>query len=262
VLEGELEANYDRIEASMENGVASRYDLDSVQVERLNARQRRTELNAALRSGKESLAALIGEELGDNTVLATPEAALPERVNAGGARPELALFEAQGKACDSQEDMARAAAMPKLSAFLQAAYGQPGLDMFQGGFSPYWIGGLKLSWSVNALVDLKDQIGKIESARESIEAQRRAFILDNGIQAARAKSDVGKLRELLASDDEIIALREGMRKSVEGKRDNGAATTDDVLKAIDAESLARQMKSLHEVQLAMAAYAYKYAVNE
>jgi hypothetical protein len=53
-----------------------------------------------------------------------------------------------------------------------------------------------------------------------------------------------------------------MRKATEGKLDFGAATTDDVLKAIDAESLARQGKSLHEVQLAMAVYALKNASNE
>jgi outer membrane protein TolC len=265
ILLDQLDVNYRRVEASLRNGVASPYDLDAVRVEALSARQRSTELAANEKAYREMLAELIGEGIPEDAAFAMPEIPTPP---AGpqpssvdpGLRPEFALFEAQEKHLDSQTAAVRASNMPRLSAFFQAAYGEPGLNMFESGFTEFWIGGLRLTWSLNSLLDRKAQLDKIDAARKTVEAQKEAFVLNNGIQVARAGKDIDKLRDLLRSDDEIIALREGMRKSTEGKMDNGAATTDDVLKAIDAESLARQAKSLHEVQLAMAVYALKNAL--
>lgn len=260
VLSGELDSSYRRVEAGMQNGVASRYDLDAVRVEALGARQRGTELSATEKSYREMLSAMIGESLGEGAAFAMPDSSAP--AEAAASRPELGLFDAQERLLDSQVDAVYAANRPRLSAFLQAAYGEPGLNLFKTGFTGYWVGGLRLAWSLNGLLDQRDQLERIAVARRTVGAQRDAFILNDAIQATRAKGDIERLRELLRSDDEIIALRVGMRASTEGKMENGAATTDDVLKAIDAESLARQGKSLHEVQLAMAAYALKNASGE
>jgi outer membrane protein TolC len=261
ILLGQLESNRRRVEASLRNGVASPYDLDAVSVEILNARQKGAELASAERSYRGMLAELIGEGIPEGAEFAEPGSlALPEGDEAG-ARPEFALFAAQEKQLDSQEAAVRASNMPRLSAFFQAAYGDPGLNMFESGAASYWIGGLRLTWSLNGLLDWKARLGLISEARKSVGAQREAFALDTSIQVARLREDAARLRELLATDSEIIALREGMRKSIEGKLENGAATTDDVLKAIDAESLARRTKALHEVQLAASSYALRNALS-
>ncbi len=262
VLQAELESNYRRVRAGVDNGVANRTDLDAVRVEMLKAEQQAVDLAAAAKSNAAMLSALIGETVPEDAELAMPDLSAPLPTGKGERRPEMGLFDAQRGLLDAQDLAVRASTMPKLSAFFQAAYGEPGLNMFKSGFEPYWIGGLRLSWSLNSLLDRKDQMGKIEAARATVEAQREAFLLNAGMQAERTANEIERLRSLLSSDDEIIALREGMRKATEGKLDFGAATTDDVLKAIDAESLARQGKSLHEVQLAMAVYALKNAFNE
>jgi outer membrane protein TolC len=260
ILLDQLESSYRRVKASLDNGAASPYDLDAVRVEILNARQKDAELAAGERSYREMLSDMIGESLPESSEFAMPEDLVAPEDDDLARRPEMALFAAQERQLDSQESAIRAANMPRLSAFLQAAYGDPGLDMFESGASAYWIGGLKATWSLNGLLDWKAQLRKVDDARKTVAAQRDAFILNSGLQVARSRNDVARLRELLKGDDEIIALRESMRMSTEGKQENGAATTDDVLKAIDAESLARRTKSLHEVQLAMAAYALKSAL--
>lgn len=262
VLKGELEANYRRIEAGIDNGVANQSDLDAVRIEQLDAQQRSIELGSNMKSYGEMLSAMIGEPIAEGTDFAMPDLSDPAASEGADLRPELGLFEAQKKLCDSQRYAVRAANSPRVSVFLQAAYGEPGLNMFDSGFSPYWIGGLRLSWSLNGLLDQKDQFEKIDATRAAIEAQKDAFAQSNEVQVVGIRNDIDRLRKLLASDDEIIGLREGMRKSAEGKLDNGTATADDLLKAIDAESLARKAKSLREVQLAKAIYALKNALNE
>ena len=262
VLADELESNFRRAQAGVENCVANRSDLDAVRVEILNTKQKAIDLAASAKTCRDSLSALIGEPLAENSEFVMPDSAAPASGGNGNRRPELGLFDAQKELLESQEDAVRASTRPKVSAFFQGAYGDPGLNMFKSGFTPYWIGGLRLTWSLNGLLDSKGQFEKIDAARKTIEAQRDVFLLNDEMQVIRTENDIERLRELLANDDEIIALRESMRKATEGKMDNGAATTDDVLKAIDAESLARQGESLHQVQLAMAVYALKNASNE
>jgi outer membrane protein TolC len=260
ILLGQLGSSYDRVEASLRNGVASPYDLDAVRVEILNAKQRGTELAAGEKAYREMLSELLGAGLPEGTAFEMPDASGAPAGDDASARPEIALFAAQERQLESQEAAIRAANMPRLSAFFQEGYGKPGLNMFESGFSDYWIGGIKLSWSLNGFLDWKAQREKIDDSRRRVAAQRDAFLQGNAMQVARLRTEVEKLRGLLGSDDEIIALREGMRKSTEGKQENGAATTDDVIKAIDAENLARRARSLHEVQLAAAVYALKSAL--
>ena len=260
ILLDQLDSSRRRVEASLANGVASPYDLDSVRVEILGAKQKDAELSSSERSYREMLSELIGEKLPEDADFAMPDASSVPGDDDASRRPEMVLFAAQDMQLDSQRAAVRAANMPRLSAFLQSAYGEPGLNMFKDGFTDYWIEGLKLSWNLNSLLDWKAQLRKIDDGRKSVAAQREAFVLNNAQQVTRIRGDLDKYRELLKSDDEIIALRERMRKSTEGKMENGAATTDDVLKAIDSEDLARRTKSLHEIQLAMAAYSLRTAL--
>lgn len=262
VLVEELETNRRRVEACLRNGVASPTDLDAVRVEVLSARQRSSELVAAEKSYREMLALLIGEPLSADAVFAMPDSSsLPVEAKAN-KRPELGLFDAQAEQCEAQKEAVRVSTLPRLSAFLQTAYGKPGLNMLKAEAAPYWVGGLRLSWSLNGLLDTRDELARIETRKCSIEAQKDSFVLNSDLQVARLENDLVRLRELVATDEDILALRAGMTRSTEGKLENGAATTDDVLKAIDAESLARRAKSLHEVQLVQTAYALKNALNE
>ena len=68
-------------------------------------------------------------------------------------------------------------------------------------------------------------------------------------------------RALLDKDDEIIALRTNIRKAAEAKVSNGTLAVTDLLREINSENKARQVKALHEVQLLMNIYQLKYTTN-
>jgi len=262
VLMDELESSTKRVQASFENGVASRSDLDSMRVEMLDARQRSVELEAAERSCREMLGIYIGEPIPRDVEFSMPDVSGMGAGVGENRHPELGLFDAQAAQCDAQKDAIFAAKLPKVSAFFQAAYGKPGLNMLDSDAEPYWIGGLLLSWDPSALLDTKDELAKVEERRQSVAAQREAFLQGSDAQAAKLRSDIARLGELLSSDDELIALRAGLTASMQGKLDNGAATTDDLLKAIDAEALARRAKALHGVLLAQTVYDLKTLLND
>ena len=59
----------------------------------------------------------------------------------------------------------------------------------------------------------------------------------------------------------IIRLRGNMRRAAEAKVQNGTMTVTDMLREITNESMARQTKALHEVQLLMNIWQLKYTLN-
>jgi hypothetical protein len=55
-------------------------------------------------------------------------------------------------------------------------------------------------------------------------------------------------------DDEIIPLRENVKKAALAQLENGVINSGDYLREINAEDNARQTKILHEIQLLLAQY--------
>jgi hypothetical protein len=78
---------------------------------------------------------------------------------------------------------------------------------------------------------------------------------------ARRGTDIDRLREQLASDDEIVALHGAVRRSSEARMAGGTLSGADLARDINAEQAARQARVLHEMELLMAIYNLKFATN-
>jgi hypothetical protein len=67
-------------------------------------------------------------------------------------------------------------------------------------------------------------------------------------------ADITKLQQFLKLDDEIIPLRESIKKAALAQLENGVINSGDYLWEINAEDNAKQNKILHEIQLLLAQY--------
>lgn len=76
------------------------------------------------------------------------------------------------------------------------------------------------------------------------------------------ESEIKKLTELMKNDEEIITLRNNIKKSAQAKVANGTLTVTEMLREVTAENIARQNKILHEIQLLSAIYELKYTTNQ
>ncbi|MBP8967285.1 MAG: transporter, partial [Paludibacteraceae bacterium] len=74
-------------------------------------------------------------------------------------------------------------------------------------------------------------------------------------------NEIDKLRSTLKNDEEIILLRNNIKKAAEAKFQNGTITATDLLREINAENITRQTRTLHEIQLYMAVYQLKNTTN-
>jgi outer membrane protein TolC len=267
ILQEELRVNADRISVSIRNGVAVQSDLDAITVERVATRQRDIEMQSDLSISKDLLSALTGMPLPPETILVMPDAARPSldaaTTEAISKRPELALFEAQDAASASQEALANAALMPRFSVFAQGGYGKPGLNAMDAGDpAAYWIGGLRVNWSLDGFYTRGDKLDTIGLGRLEVENRREVFSFNTDLAVKQKSAEIDKYEKLLAGDSELIALRTRMKQSAEARVRNGTLTEADLLQAIAALNLAEQEKILHEIQYRSAVYGLKHLINQ
>lgn len=261
ILEDELQRNYDNVQVYVQNGLANETDLNVVRVEQLKASQQRVSIESNLEAYIQMLSVLIGEQLDSDIIFVKPD---PEStlilpvIN----RPEMLMFEAQDNAIESQKSLLNARVMPTIGAFAQGGYGKPGLNMFDNEFTPYFLGGVRLSWNFSNLYTLKNDRRKIDLQKSAVNSQRETFLQNLNIVIPQQQIEIEKFRKTMQHDEEIISLQTQIRKTAEVKVENGTMTVSDLIKEINAEEFAKQAKVLHEIQFLMSVYSLKYTTNQ
>ncbi len=250
LLIGDLELGYHKVAASVQHGTAFRSNAAAIRAEILSARQHITELQAGRKAYTDMLAVFTGMPVTENTVLIKP---LPVMPSMEIRRPELLLFEAQVKGLDVQKRSLQATT-PRVGLFVQGGYGRPALDMLNNDFRAYYIGGIRLSWSPSAFYTLKNKKAQIDIGKAEVATQRETFLFNTDIALRQQNAEIGKYVQLMATDSQIIALRNQVKEAALAQLENGVITGNDFLKEVNSENQARQNKILHEIQLLMAQY--------
>ena len=218
------------------------------------------ELETTRRAYLSMLAAFTDKDLSSETVLLKPAAEenIDRQMN---NRPELRWYDAQGEQLRQQEAALNTRLMPRFGLFVQGAYGNPGLNMLKDEFNAYYMAGVRMSWNFGSLYTLKNDRRRIDNTRQQIETGRDVFLFNIRLQATQQDAGIVSMRRQMADDDEIIRLRGNIRRAAEAKVQNGTMTVTDMLREITNESMARQTKALHEVQLLMNIWQLKYTLN-
>ena len=249
-----LTDNYAQVESYVKNGIANQSDLDAIRVDMIKAEQNEIDFVTARKTYIVILARLTGMEIDGETKLVKP---LPERPTQSDAlgRPEMSLFDAQVMKYRSDYNRINSGLYPRLSLFATGGYGKPGLDMFENKFAPYYIAGIKLNWNIGNFYSLKGQRKLIRNNIDMVENRRELFLFN---------TDIDKTQKELAIDkyDEIIRLKTSIRKASEAKIANGTISGTDLMRDINSEHSAVQTKILHEIQLLLAIYDFKYVMND
>ena len=266
LLQAQLARNHGQVSACMQQGVANQADLDAVAVEQLNARQTESELRVNRKAYAEVLGLLTGRKGIDAERLVKPSVTVESEIKYRilKSRLQRTVLWRQGsqrRQLSVQEKGLTARYMPKLGVFAQGAYGDPGLNMLKGGFEPYYIAGVRLSWNISDLYTRKNDKRLLAASRDDIDVQEAVFRLNNRMETAQHWRTVEKIDTLMKNDDELIRLRTNIRKSAEAKVANGTLTVTEMLREVTAEDQAKQTKALHEIQRLQALYDIKYTMN-
>lgn len=261
LLQEDLERSYRQITAYVQNGIANQSDLDAVKVEQLNVRQKRIELASSRQAYLKMLSLLTGEELVSEVELTKPVIQNEVISESNIKRPELMWFDAQNNRLQIQETALKTRYMPHFGLFVQGAYGNPGLNMLQDKFTPFYVAGVRLSWNFGSLYTLRNDRRLIENGRQQLQSNRDVFLFNTRLQVTQQNNAISSMEKQMQDDEEIIRLRNNIRKAAEAKVANGTLTVTEMLREITSESMARQTKVLHEIQLLMNIYQLKYTTN-
>ncbi len=251
LLKKNIEAGLNKTKAAIEYGTALKSSADVLKAELLNADQHAIELQASHKAYLKMLGLFINQSLDENVELVKPKS---KPILQEIQRPELLLFNCQQKAYDAQKNIISAKNRPKLGLFFQGGIGRPGLNFLSNSLDPYYIGGIRLNWSLSGLYNAKNDKALLENNRKNIDIQRETFLFNTNLSLNQETEEINKLKALLHSDDDIIVLRTNVKNTALGQLENGVITSNDYVREVDAEDMARQNKSLHEIQLLLAEY--------
>ena len=260
-LQEVLAANERKLSSMYERGTAAKSDYQTVKAERLNVVQQVSSLQAQRNAVARMLSMFCGLEVKD---LEKPQAT-SSGMQSAGQRPELKSIDAQLRLADAQEKALDAALMPKLSVFVQGYYGYPGYNMFEDMMSHRWswngLIGARLSWNIGALYTRKNDKAKIHLQRDMATTNRDVFLFNNQLEQIRQNEDIERYRRLMASDEEIIALRSSVRKAAESKLAHGIIDVNDLVREINNENAARLQMSVHEIEMLKEMYDLRFTTN-
>ncbi len=259
-----LTSNLKAAESAVANGTALASDKDNIEAELLTLRQARRQLESSSRTYKDMLAIMIGRQIGDGEIFEVPEVRIVD--TSRNLRTELQLFDARIREIESRKKMLDVAVMPKFAFFAQGWYGKPGLNIFDdimyGRMSWNGIAGITFRWDITGFYTRKKDLGKIDMSMRSVELQRDVFEWNTDIQKTQIQNEIDRMYDVRESDNEIVRLRESVRKTSESKYRNGIITVNDLLRDITSENKARTDRSLHELELLKNIYDLKIVLNQ
>lgn len=246
LLQDDLRLVQKNVEAMITGGVANQSDADLVSVELIRARQQEEMLHTFRRTYLSMLSTFIGTPIDASVKLRKPTEALFPTVN---NRPELSFYNAQQRLLDLQQSSLDVSLRPRVDIFLQGGVGNPGLNMFKNGWDAYYKVGATVSWNIGALYRRKNDTQLIDMERQQVNVNRETFLFNIRIQEQQLKGQIENIRSQIAHDDEIIRLRENIRRASEKRVESGIETVNEMLRDINAVSEARQQRAIHEVEL-------------
>jgi outer membrane protein TolC len=169
----------------------------------------------------------------------------------------LKLFDLQNQQIEISKEVISKNNLPKVNAFGQAGYGNPGLNMLDNSFQTFYMVGLKANWNVFDWNKSKTEKQALSISKEIVTTEKETFLLNNNLQLQEMENEINKADAIITADVEIIALREAVVQSSDAQLRNGVITSSEFLVELTNLFEAKINQKVHEIQLALAKANYQ-----
>ncbi|AWM12938.1 TolC family protein [Flavobacterium sp. NRK F10] len=243
-----LQKRIEEVKVGVKHGALLPSSEQVLQAEVLKINQQIIELNADKQKNIETLKLLTGISISTDSQFEIPTESTQ---SVEGIRPEITLFNLQSEQLDFTKKVITKSRFPKISAFAQLGYGNPGLNMLKNSFETFYMTGLKLNWNVFDWNKTKTDKKVLDIAKNIVSTEQETFELNQKSQLQETEKEIQKAEALLQSDEEIIDLRTEIAQASEAQMKHGVITTADYLVEVTNLFDAKNTKKIHEVQLAL-----------
>ena len=243
------------IRSASEYGSVAPVSIKSLEAEMLKIDQQLIETEHTRKSLFLSLSEITGKEILESAELIKPQPMISYDNNVE-SRPEIKLLNMQIENFELQKGMMQTSRNVRINAFGNIGGGYPGYNIFKDEVAPMALIGIKLQWNIVDYGKVKNE-HQILSLNQSItlSEQNRArsqFVTELKTQ----QQEVKKMQDLLAKDDQMIALRSEITKIKASEFDNGTITSTDYITELNYEEEAKLNQKLHELKLILAELNY------
>lgn len=248
------------VQSGIRNETVEKSAALSVEAEIVSLEQNQLQLKSGKDAALKMLSILTGEEI---TSVAESEPEKPETgLNEIIARPELQMFSNQMAQMETQMNLLDKKRNPKVFGFGQAGYGKPGLNMLSDEFDTYYLVGVGVSWNPFDWKQTDRQKQVLQLRQEMVQQQEETFSQNIQLLLAQQKEQIEKLKKLLEKDNQLVELKTEITKVSASKLENGTMNSADYVRDVQAETIAKLNRELHEIQLEEAKEKYRITRGE
>ena len=244
------------VASAVNHGTLLPSDLKSIRAELLKLEQDIEEVQLQVESAWQILGELTGLSVRPQATLELPQ--VDTAMKKGSERPENTLFHLQSEQLEARQKIVKSQRMPKLSAFAQAGYGKPGLNMLGDEFDSFYLVGARLSWNIWDWNINKRERQVLQVEQQRVNLQERSFNKGMNVQLSRIEAEISQFRKAAERDRKIVELRREVAESARSKLDNGVITSSDYLSELNQLTRARITRERHKIALRRARVNYLF----
>ncbi len=221
--ETQLQAKLKEVKSGVKYGVLFPASDKVLEAELLKINQQFIEVENNKMVLIETLSSLIGKTLNDSTAFQKPlvETQLNDEIN----RPELELFQYKKEEIENSETLIFKQNAPKVLGFATGGYGNPGLNMLDNSFQPFYTVGVKLNWNVFDWNTNKNQRKSLAVNKDIVDNEVEIFKLNTNIELNKQQREIEKIESIISSDLSIIELRKEVLQTADSQLKNGVITS-------------------------------------
>ena len=255
VKQNQLQSKLKEVKSGIVYGVVLPTSDKVIEAELLKINQQFTEVESTKTSLINTLTALIGVQLNHDTLFQDPE--IETQLDAEISRPELELFQLKKEQVETTEQFIAKQNTPKLFGFATGGYGNPGLNMLDNSFQPFYTVGVKLNWNVFDWKANKKQRKSLAINKDIIDNEVEIFKLNTSIELEQLESEITKIEAFTVSDAAIISLRKEVLSAGDSQLKNGVITASAYLTELTQLYEDENTLITHNIQLKLAKANYK-----
>lgn len=250
----QLTTKLKEVQSGIKYGVILPSSDQIIEVEILKITQQYDQLKRDKKVLIETLSQLIKHQLNATTIFEEPSINVP--INSEIKRPELQLFQLKKEEIETSEKLISKQNMPKIMGFATGGYGNPGLNMLDNSFQPFYIVGLQLNWNVFDWNANNNKRKSLAFNKDIIDTEAEIFTLNTNIELNKQQNEIDKITSLIIADEKIIKLRKEVLKTVDSQLKNGVITSSTYI--TELTNLYEDENSFikHTIQLALAKENY------
>ncbi len=250
-----LKNKKESLQAAMEGGIVMRSDLLELEAGLIDLVRDSSKREHRITGLKDMLETLLDRNLEEVIFVLPQDKQIPNMTRI--TDPRLRLLDKRKQILDRSAEIAQANIRPRVNAYSQAGLGYPNpLNLFDNDLSPYFTGGLRMSWPVwdwdlhqkeQEIVQLHSDILDESSRHRTLQIQST---LDNYL------AEINYLDESLEMDRKSIEKRRRIRQLKSVRLDKGIINSNEYLEAVHRERTAVLRFQRHRIELARAKIKY------